>query len=325
MCSGQLDRAVELLAIWQEHLNEFESSKTELISEVAVLQAWLRSVSLGASDEPQEDRVLELTWEDYHQQERAEKLIERLVHDGDWMGAIQALIRLAQLATSHEQAAIWYRVGFYTELGINDQKAAYAYYRKALRLNPNYKMALVALRRHDLKQGDWNAYLQWSTTLAELDASLPTQEALFTHLGHLNVRVLNEEMVALDYFKKALDLAIPSYDLNHESQQGEEEVKREMTLPAALKARYSILCQRQEWSELSSELESFLPELNSIAQSVVLDWLSWIHETKTGRQDLAVEYSLSLMELDPSNTRVRRARERNLPKVQVNYSYNPQA
>ncbi|MAD61410.1 MAG: hypothetical protein CMH49_07860, partial [Myxococcales bacterium] len=317
-----LDRAVELLSIWQEYLSEFEKNNDLiLIDEVTTLQTWLRSVSLGASNEPKEDRVLELTWEDYQQQERAEKLIERLVHDGDWMGAIQALIRLAQLATSHEQAAIWYRVGFYTELGIGDQKAAYAYYRKSLRLNPHYVMALVALRRHDLKQGDWNAYLQWSTTLTELDASIPTQEALFTHLGHLNVRVLNEEMVALDYYQKALDLSLPSYDLSHEPKT--DEIKRELSLPAALKARYAILCQREEWSDLSEELERYLPELNSVAQAVVLDWLSWIYETKTGQKDLAIQYSLRLMDLDPSNTRIRRASRAQLAKSTADILLEP--
>ncbi len=236
MSSSQLGRAVELLEIWKERLDEIEVELSiDSEAEINELTRWVRSVSLGADDESSDELHSEFTWEDYQRRDQAENLIERLVHDGDWMGAIQALMRLAQLASPFEQAPLWYRIGFYTEIGIGDTNVARGHYRRALRLNPDYHMALAALRRHSLLQGEWNEYVDYSHKLVRLDRSISTQEAIYTHLGDLNLWVLNEEMVALDFYQRSLELS-PAHPLAEASS--EEGQSRELySMPNALRQR----------------------------------------------------------------------------------------
>jgi tetratricopeptide (TPR) repeat protein len=137
MTSGQLDRAVELLEIWLELSMERGEIDIESEMDLKELIRWVSSVSLGAQRDPLDYDEVVFSWEDYQHRDQAEKLIERLVHEGDWMGAVQALTRLAQLSLPHEQAALWYRIGFYTEVGIRDLAVARSHYRKALRLDAN--------------------------------------------------------------------------------------------------------------------------------------------------------------------------------------------
>jgi len=295
LVTQQTARAVELMEIWAER------SGAGLDQLSLDISAWAKRSAVGADPEAEAEGldprpIDDLGWRDYHSRSRAEQQVDVMSHEGDWRGANQALIRLASMLPPEEQSAIWYRVAYQTEVGLKSGDEAVSAYRHALRLDPGNHFALAALRRLSWVRGDLSLYHEVMAAYLSAEDHAGALEALNTHLGDLALYIEEEEARAFDFYGEAL---------RHDSPESELT-----PMPLALRQRYSLHARRGSWSEALAELERYLPKLTSSSKAVALDWIALICELHIRDDERALSTNLSLVDIDPKNSRARRAARR---------------
>ena len=296
LITQQSQRAVELLEIWSERSSEaLDTLSSELI-------AWAKRSEVGSHSDLEDAGGLDprplddLGWRDYHSRARAEQQVEVMSHEGDWRGANQALVRLASMLPAEEQASIWYRIGYQTELGLKNMDEAVSRYRHALRLDPTNLFALAALRRLAWVRGDLSLYHEVMAAYLTSETHAETLQALYTHLGDLSLYAEGEEARAFEAYGEAL---------TRYSHEGELS-----PMPIALQRRYLLHAQRGSWAEALTELKRYMSHLTPASKAIALDWIAVIYELHVRDDDAALATNLSVIDLDPNNSRARRSTRR---------------